>query len=207
MRLNPRVTRVVPEADHRLRLTFSNGEVRVFDVGPLLDKGVFRELRNEAMFKSVHPWHGTVQWSGGQDICPDTLYEDSVPVSESGSSKESVVKARMSFSLFNQNTDWKEGAVRKSASEKAPHPALSPWEREKVFRARSICFRARPLPGGEGRVRGLFLDVARRLNNKAKLVPEKCGDFGRSKCRKSRRIIHSAIHLSRNPPTNSFEEA
>ena len=64
-----------------------------------------------------------------------------------------------------------------------------------------------PLPGGEGRVRGLFLDVARRLNNKAKLVPEKCGDFGRSKCRKSRRIIHSAIHLSRNPPTDSFEEA
>jgi len=82
MKPNPRVTGVVPEADYRLRLTFTNGEVRIFEVGPLLDKGVFRELKNESAFKSVHPWHGTVQWSGGQDICPDTLYEDSVPVGE-----------------------------------------------------------------------------------------------------------------------------
>jgi len=82
MTLNPRVTGVVPEADYRLRLTFSNSEVRIFEVGPLLDKGVFRELKNESAFKSVRLWHGTVQWSGGQDICPDTLYEDSVPVGE-----------------------------------------------------------------------------------------------------------------------------
>jgi hypothetical protein len=82
--MNPRVTKVVPESGHRLRLTFSNGEVRVFDVTPWLDKGLFRELRNEAIFKSARPWHGTVQWSGGQDLCPDALYEDGVPVSASG---------------------------------------------------------------------------------------------------------------------------
>ena len=44
--------------------------------------GVFRELKGESAFRSVHPWHGTVQWAGGQDICPDTLYEDSVPARE-----------------------------------------------------------------------------------------------------------------------------
>ncbi|MEI6210215.1 MAG: hypothetical protein WCR06_01190 [bacterium] len=37
-------------------------------------------FKDESAFRSVHSWHGTVQWAGGQDICPDTLYEDSVPV-------------------------------------------------------------------------------------------------------------------------------
>jgi hypothetical protein len=83
VKLNPRVRAVVPQPGFLLRLTFSNGETRVYDVGPLLEQGgVFAELRDESAFRSVHPWHGTVQWSGGQDICPDTLYEDSVPAAE-----------------------------------------------------------------------------------------------------------------------------
>ena len=41
---------------------------------------IIEELKNKSAFRSVHPWHGTVQWAGGQDICPDTLYEDSVPI-------------------------------------------------------------------------------------------------------------------------------
>ena len=89
--MNPRVTNVVPEGGHTLRLTFTNGEVRVFDVTPWLDKGVFRELREESLFKSVRPWHGTVQWSGGQDLCPDTLYEDGVPMRARGEKTGSVV--------------------------------------------------------------------------------------------------------------------
>lgn len=78
--MNPRVKEIVPESGYRLRLTFTNGEVRVFDVTPLLDKGVFRELRNESVFQSAHVWHGTVRWSGRQDICPDTFYEESLPL-------------------------------------------------------------------------------------------------------------------------------
>ena len=85
MKLNPRVRKVRPEPGYRLRLTFTNGEERTYDVRPLLDQGgVFRELKDESAFRSVHPWMGTVQWAGGQDICPDTLYEDSVPVRELG---------------------------------------------------------------------------------------------------------------------------
>ena len=62
MKLNPRVKAVQPEPDFRLRLTFSNGEVRMYDVGPLIGQGgVFDELRDASAFCSVHPWHGTVQ--------------------------------------------------------------------------------------------------------------------------------------------------
>jgi hypothetical protein len=84
MRPNPYVKAVRPEPDFRLRLTFSNGEVRIYDVAPLLEQGgVFETLKDESAFHSVHPWHGSVQWAGGQDICPDTLYEDSAPLAES----------------------------------------------------------------------------------------------------------------------------
>lgn len=81
MKLGPRVREVKPEQGYRLLLTFTNGEKRVYDVSPLLGEGVFRELKDKSAFCSVQPWHGTVQWAGGQDICPDTLYEDSLPVS------------------------------------------------------------------------------------------------------------------------------
>lgn len=83
--MNPRVTDVVPRTDFRLELTFSNGEVRVFDCAPLLDLGVFRALRDERQFRRVRVFNGTVVWPDEQDICPDTLYEDSVPVQPVGS--------------------------------------------------------------------------------------------------------------------------
>jgi hypothetical protein len=81
MMMTPQVKSVQAMANYCLRLLFSNGEERDYDVRPLLDQGgVFLELKDESAFRSVHSWHGTVQWAGGQDVCPDTLYEDSVPV-------------------------------------------------------------------------------------------------------------------------------
>jgi hypothetical protein len=76
--MHPRVKDVRPAADYTLVLTFSNGEVKVFDVKPYLDKGIFRELRDQALFNSVRPFLGSIQWRHGQDFCPDTLYLDSV---------------------------------------------------------------------------------------------------------------------------------
>jgi len=75
--MNPRVTSVVPESKARLRLRFSNGEEGIYDCTPLLDFGVFRELRDPAYFCRVVATGGTVVWPHEQDICPDTLYEDS----------------------------------------------------------------------------------------------------------------------------------
>jgi hypothetical protein len=42
-----------------------------------LDFGVFRELRDADYFKQVRAEGGTVVWPHEQDICPDTVYEDS----------------------------------------------------------------------------------------------------------------------------------
>jgi hypothetical protein len=74
----PRVQDVKPNPDYTLTLTFVNGEVKVFDVKPYLDKGIFKELRDKSLFNSVKPFLGSIQWRNGQDFCPDTLYLDSV---------------------------------------------------------------------------------------------------------------------------------
>ena len=78
--LNPHVVAVVPNDDYTLTLTFSNGEVKVYDMNPLLDKGVFRDLQNIGYFRCVRIAHRTVEWPREQDICPDTLYLYSTPV-------------------------------------------------------------------------------------------------------------------------------
>jgi hypothetical protein len=75
--MNPRVINVKPEADYSLLITFSNGEVKTFDVKPYLQKGIFKELGDLSIFNSVKPFLGSIQWSNGVDLCPDTLYLES----------------------------------------------------------------------------------------------------------------------------------
>lgn len=80
--MNPRVKSVAVSAEYLLELTFSNGEQGVYDCSPLLDFGVFKELRDPAYFRQVRAVEGTVVWPHEQDICPDTLYIDSRKVAE-----------------------------------------------------------------------------------------------------------------------------
>jgi hypothetical protein len=77
--MNPRVIKVKPAINFQLNLTFSNGEEKVLDMNPYLNMGRFIELKNEAMFASVICSMGSIQWQNGLDLCPDTLYEESIP--------------------------------------------------------------------------------------------------------------------------------
>jgi len=72
--INPRVKEVVATDDHKLILTFTNGEKGIYDCKHLLDFGVFKEFRDISYFKQAYVQHGTVVWPNEQDICPDTLY-------------------------------------------------------------------------------------------------------------------------------------
>lgn len=74
--MNPRVKAVVAKDDYKLEIEFANGEIGVYDCAPLLDFGVFQELRDIDYFKQARAEGGTVAWPHEQDICPDTLYED-----------------------------------------------------------------------------------------------------------------------------------
>ena len=70
----------MPQAGHRLRLEFSNGETRLFDLTPWLDKGVFRAQRDSPDFSQARVVDGSVEWPGEIDLSYDTLYLRSIAV-------------------------------------------------------------------------------------------------------------------------------
>lgn len=90
-----RITAVSPEGATKLLLTFDNGERRRYDVSPHLRPGtVFEPLMQPEIFGRVFlsedhvvSWDldpaidSSIHWSNRVDLCPDTCYIDSVPVS------------------------------------------------------------------------------------------------------------------------------
>ena len=79
-----KVTAVKANNDFSLDLRFSDGSVKRFDTKPYLDYEVFRELKDLKYFRQVALAFGTVRWPHEQDISPETLYLEGVPVSENG---------------------------------------------------------------------------------------------------------------------------
>lgn len=73
------VTDVKPLDNYKLILTFENNETRLFDMNPYLNLGIFKDLKDEALFKAVKISFDTIEWPNEADIDPETLYEDSVP--------------------------------------------------------------------------------------------------------------------------------
>ncbi|MEZ4631250.1 MAG: DUF2442 domain-containing protein [Deinococcales bacterium] len=98
--MNPRVKDVAVLESYQLKLEFNNGEIKVYDCTPLLDFGVFKELKNVHYFNLAKVLDGTVAWPHGQDICPDTLYLDSTKDTEPATNEGSY--ERQTFS----HTPW-----------------------------------------------------------------------------------------------------
>ena len=78
--MNPRIKSVEPNKDYTLSIIFDNEEHKVFDVKPYLSKGLFKSLSDINLFRQVKPFNGSILWPGNLDLCPDTLYEDSIPL-------------------------------------------------------------------------------------------------------------------------------
>lgn len=78
--MNPRVKAVDVLENYKLRITFKNDEVRIFDVEPYFELPVFKMLRDSPNFYNIKVAHGTVVWAGDIDLCPDTIYLESVPM-------------------------------------------------------------------------------------------------------------------------------
>jgi len=74
------IKEVQPQDDYVLRLTFENGEEKIYDAKILLEKEVFAPLKSIAFFNQAHIEGGTVVWNDELDIAPEYLYEKSVTV-------------------------------------------------------------------------------------------------------------------------------
>ena len=74
------VVNVETGPDYTLFLQFENGEKRVFDMAPYMDKKPFVQLKGSPLFAKAAVDCGTVVWPGNIDIAPETLYDRSLPV-------------------------------------------------------------------------------------------------------------------------------
>lgn len=66
----------------RLYVEIKNGRRAIFEMKPYLERGVFRELKDERYFRRVGILYGAVTWPHEQDIAPETLLVEMAPVQE-----------------------------------------------------------------------------------------------------------------------------
>ena len=73
----PEILRVTPLDDYKLKLEYSTGEIKIFDVTPYIVGSWFGLLKDKEYFNTVHIINGGrgIEWVGGQDIAPHDLYE------------------------------------------------------------------------------------------------------------------------------------
>ena len=72
-----KVIKVKVLEDYKLELTFDNNVVKIKNMKPHLDSGVFRVLKKPEIFNSVKVSFGTISWNEDIDMCADYLYETS----------------------------------------------------------------------------------------------------------------------------------
>ena len=66
--------------DYVLRLTFNNGEVKLVDFVPLMQKGICRKLQDMDYFRNYTLDPFTVDWNNEIGFAPEYLYEHGVAV-------------------------------------------------------------------------------------------------------------------------------
>ena len=80
----PEIVQVIPHMDRTVFVFFSDGKIVSYDVNPLLDKGIFKSLRDDQTFIDCCTiMNDTLAWdithNGDNtsciDIDPETLYE------------------------------------------------------------------------------------------------------------------------------------
>ncbi len=76
------VRKVEARDDHTLVLTFEDGERKLFDMKPYLDGGVFRELKDIEMFKTVRVCFSSVALANDVDFDPEALYDLGLPLKD-----------------------------------------------------------------------------------------------------------------------------
>ena len=71
---------VKPQDNYLLILTFENVEKRQFDMKPYLDFGIFQELKDLKLFKTVKIKFDSIEWDNEADFDPEILYQKSLEI-------------------------------------------------------------------------------------------------------------------------------
>lgn len=82
MELTPDIVKVKALDQYYIYLKFKNGEEKIYDMTEHIEKiKYFNKLKNKEYFKKVTPRGDTVEWENGEDVAPENLYYNSIPIS------------------------------------------------------------------------------------------------------------------------------
>ena len=65
-----------------LYIKFKNNEEKIYDMKEMLKFDYYKNLRNKENFKKVKVYGITLKWSTGEDIAPEKIYFNSIPLKD-----------------------------------------------------------------------------------------------------------------------------
>lgn len=81
MELTPDIIEVKALEQYYLYLKFENGEEKIYDMKETIEKiEYFKKLKNRKYFENVKPRGDSVEWENGEDVAPENLYYNSIPI-------------------------------------------------------------------------------------------------------------------------------
>jgi len=63
-----------------LMMAFDDGALKIYDFESSLWGEMTQPLKDVDFFKKVEIDHGALKWPNGADFCPNSLYEQAVPI-------------------------------------------------------------------------------------------------------------------------------
>jgi hypothetical protein len=69
-----KIAEIVPVSKATLKVIFENGDVKICDISQFMEKGAFKELKEESLFKRLRNTGFSVEWPNEIDLSSDTLY-------------------------------------------------------------------------------------------------------------------------------------
>lgn len=79
--ITPDIVKVKVLEDYKLYLMFKTGEEKIFDMSSLIkNHKMYFKLSNKEYFKKVKIRKDTIEWDNGEDVAPEELYHNSIPI-------------------------------------------------------------------------------------------------------------------------------
>ena len=69
-----KISKIIPVSKATLKVVFENGETKICDISQFMEKGAFKELKDESLFKRLRNTGFSVEWANEIDLSSDTLY-------------------------------------------------------------------------------------------------------------------------------------
>lgn len=76
----PRIKKVTVLENFCLEITYKNDEKKIYDMKKNLKFKYYKNLSNPAYFSLVKSVDTTIEWPNGEDVDPNDLYNNSIPI-------------------------------------------------------------------------------------------------------------------------------